>query len=307
MALLGNRSVLHKSPGRFLNGRHAILRSAFNTHGMQRGAYSSYFAIAATPNGHLSPSAWVLPKTAGGMSSHNIAGITLATVGTAVGGITSPGTASITFTVSDAAGQLISSGSGSASMAFTFANALLTASLNATASASFTITGTGAIGALASGTGSASFTVSIANAQAYPLNDASPLRTGSAGLTFSGSLTPYAIGQMSGSTVDSGILTNDSIAASVWSALAAQYIDGSTMGGKLNAASSGGVDYSALGAAVWASVSRTLTSGAAPSAADNAAAVLAAAAATPIHSDARKMNGANVLGSGVEADLWRGA
>jgi hypothetical protein len=61
-----------------------------------------------------------------------------------------------------------------------------------------------------------------------------------------------------------------------------------------------------IAAAVWAALSRTLTSGAAPSAADNAAAVLAAAQITPIYADTRKMNGANVIGSGIETDLWRG-
>jgi hypothetical protein len=38
-----------------------------------------------------------------------------------------------------------------------------------------------------------------------------------------------------------------------------------------------------------------------------AAAVLAAAAAAPIHADARKMNGATIQGTGIASDLWRGA
>lgn len=40
---------------------------------------------------------------------------------------------------------------------------------------------------------------------------------------------------------------------------------------------------------------------------DIAAAILAAAQNTPICADARKMNGAPVLGSGVQSDQWRGA
>jgi hypothetical protein len=43
-----------------------------------------------------------------------------------------------------------------------------------------------------------------------------------------------------------------------------------------------------------------------PSAADIAAAILAAAQVTPIHADARKMNGYVVQGSGAESDKWRG-
>jgi hypothetical protein len=43
-----------------------------------------------------------------------------------------------------------------------------------------------------------------------------------------------------------------------------------------------------------------------PTAAEIAAAVLAAAQITPIHSDTRKMNGFNVLGDGTAGNLWRG-
>jgi hypothetical protein len=46
--------------------------------------------------------------------------------------------------------------------------------------------------------------------------------------------------------------------------------------------------------------------GSVPTAAQNAAAVLAAAQITPIHADARKMNGATIQGTGVGSDLWRG-
>jgi hypothetical protein len=47
--------------------------------------------------------------------------------------------------------------------------------------------------------------------------------------------------------------------------------------------------------------------GSAPSAEAIAAAILAAAQATPIYSDARKMNGAAIAGNGTAGDLWRGA
>ena len=301
MALIGNRSVLHKSPGRFLNGGHAIQRSAFNKHGMQRGA--GFDAKAATPYGHLSPSAWVLPRTAGGMSSRNVTGLSFGASGLAVGGITASGSASFAMTVADAAGQLIVSGAGSASFAFTVADALLTASINGAGSASFSMGATALLGALASGAGSASFTINVANAQAYPLNDASPLRSGSASFAINGSLVPYAIGQMSGSTVDTSVLTSDAIAAAVWSALAVQYPDGATMGGKLNTASSGGVDYAALGAAVWGSLERTLTSGAVTP--DGvAAAVLAQLQATTIPVNLTQVKGQTIQGSGTEANPW---
>jgi hypothetical protein len=44
-----------------------------------------------------------------------------------------------------------------------------------------------------------------------------------------------------------------------------------------------------------------------PSAADIAAAILAAAQITPIYADTRRMNGATVLGDGTSGDKWRGA
>jgi len=197
MALIGNGSVLHKSPGRFLNGYGttgggiASMRCGLNKHGMQRNAYQSFYAKSATPDGHLSPSAWVLPKTAGGMSSRNVTALSLAPTASMVGGVTTTGTSTLTFTVSDAAGQLISSGSGAASLAFTFANALLTASLNGIGEASFTLsTNTPPLGAEASGTGAASFTIT-------------------------GALVPYAIGSMSGSTVDTATLTTAAILAAM--------------------------------------------------------------------------------------------
>jgi hypothetical protein len=44
-----------------------------------------------------------------------------------------------------------------------------------------------------------------------------------------------------------------------------------------------------------------------PSAEDIVIAILAAAQITPIHANVQKMNDANVLGTGIESDKWRGA
>lgn len=280
MALHGNRSVLHKSPGRFLNGYGtagggiASMRSAFNKHGMQRNAFQAYSPLSATPLGHLSPSAWVLPKTAGGMSSRNVTRIDVAGAGAIVGGVTSPGSAdltftpagtiwplddsvqigagnaSITFTVADADGQLISSGAGTAEFAFTTNTPLLTASLAAVGAASFTLTPAGALGAEASADGSASMAFSMA-ATILPANDAPPARTAAASFAITGALVPYAIGSMVGSTLNTQTLTADTIAAAVWQSLAASFADAGTMGQKLNNAASGGVDYADLATAVW--------------------------------------------------------
>jgi hypothetical protein len=194
VALIGNRSVLLKSPGRFLSGTVAsIERNAFGTAGMLANRFQVFSrAGGGIPGGHLSPSSWSLPRTAGGMSSINSAEASISAQGTAYGGISTTGAASITFTVPDAAGQLISSGSGSATFTLTTNTPLLTAALVGSGSASFSITtNTPTLGALAGLVGSASWSIS-------------------------GTLTPYAIGNMVGSTVDSTVLTSDVIASAVW-------------------------------------------------------------------------------------------
>ena len=78
-----------------------------------------------------------------------------------------------------------------------------------------------------------------------------------------------------------GDLTPEGIRDTVWNALLAQFQDDGTAGKALSTASSGGVDLNAL-----------------------AAAILAAAQITPIHSDMRKINNVTVDGSGTEPDPW---
>ena len=165
MALIGNRSVLHKSPGLFLAGRTASGdRNNFSKQGMLRSSRHSFGKLASLPSGY-GATGWLMPVTAGALSSMNAATIALAASGLAVGGVTTDGTstititaapavafplddtspirtasAAITFTVADAAGQLISSGSGSASLAVTIADALMTASVEGSGAPSGTVT-----------------------------------------------------------------------------------------------------------------------------------------------------------------------
>ena len=221
MALIGNRSVLNKSPGRFLNAGVGTLRSEFSKHGMVRSA--AYSALAATPNGHLSPSAWVLPRTSGGMSSINFTTATVSGSGLAVGGVTTTGTSSITLTFADAFGELIASGGGTAAFSLTSNNPLLTASINGTGTAVATFsTNTPTLGALADGSGEVAITLTATNSGRMPANDASPLRSGTAAISVTGALTPYAIGEMAGTTGPSAGTTGpsaESIAAAVLAAL----------------------------------------------------------------------------------------
>lgn len=142
------------------------------------------------PLGYLDGGSWVLPQKAGNLSSHNEADFSFTTTGLAVGGITTNATTSFTFTA-EATGSLIASGEGSTTFTITTNTPALTASLNAVGSADFTIsTNTPILGAIASLIGEANFTIT-------------------------GTLTPYAIGIMEGTTEEAG-LTNAGIANSVW-------------------------------------------------------------------------------------------
>lgn len=195
MALIGNRSVIHKSPGRFLNGNAAAgggiatLRTNFNKHGMARNAFQVFAATAAQPSGYYGgQGAWVQPKTGGAVSAHNTSAITFGATGTGAMGVAASGTSAITFAASGTGG-LISSASGTAGLTFGASGALF-ASKAAAGTAGLTL---GASGAIA-GPGYVA---------------------GTAGISFAASWSPYAIGWLSGTTEEAG-LTTTGIANAVW-------------------------------------------------------------------------------------------
>lgn len=280
MALIGNYSLLNKSFERPIGGLLASgNRSAWNQSGGLRnwGKQTGLnWKLASLPQGHSAGGARMLPVKAGGMTARREARVAFSSIANAVMGVPIIGEASIALSFDDASGQLISSGNGSASLSITTNLLQLTASIGGTGAASFALTSNAPIlGAKASGDGSASVSLS-GSANILPLNDASPLRTASAGFSVTGTLIPYAKGHMTGTTADLG-LTVAGITNAVWTAPLSTYQSDGTAGKALSAASSGGVDYQALGAAVWSSVSRTLTSstGAVPTATEVAEAVWA--------------------------------
>jgi hypothetical protein len=189
MSLIGNRSVLHKSPGRFLAGTVASGdRDNFDKAGMMRSTYENWSDLSAIPNGH-NISAWLLPKKLGGMSSHNVTGITITAFGAGAMGVNIDGAASMTF-IAAAVGQLIASATGSASFSFD-ATGNLIATLGTQGSASFTIAASGTAGAIAWAQGTATMEVTA-------------------------TLIRFAIGHMSGNTADRSVLTPEQIAYAVW-------------------------------------------------------------------------------------------
>jgi len=236
---------------------------------------STLWKFDAVPSGMMAGRAFLAPRTAGRIVTRAPFGI----AATAIGAMGKPGSAACSFAIgASAVGGLIAG--GVANCTITFGGSAAIAGLAAgSASGSMAITGTAVAGATAWGVAQGTMAVT-------------------------GSAVGYGRGYMQASTVDNSVLTPGTITAAVWSALAADYAAAGTMGAKLNSAASGGVDYAALGAAVWASATRTLTAGAAPSVGDIAAAILAAAQTTPIHADARAIKGQTINGAGTEADPW---
>lgn len=250
MALLGNMSVLHKSPAKYLTGTVGFNdRANWNKPGMMRSrgdlTLSTLWKFDAVPSGMMAGRAFLAPQTAGRIVTRTPFSIN----GTAVGALGKPASATANFAINASSiGGLIAGG---------------------VANATITINGVAAIAGLAAGSASGSLAINasaIIGATAWGIANST--------MTVNGSAVSFGRGFMVASTVDNTTLTPISITNAVWSALSTDYNAAGTMGNKLNSAASGGVDYSALGAAVWAHATRTLTSGS-PTAEQNADAVWA--------------------------------
>ena len=229
MALVGNRSVLHKSPGRFLNGNAATggaianLRSNFNKHGMSRNAFQVFSATSAQPYGYYGgQGAWVQPQIGGAVAGVNTSVVTLGAYGAGSMGLNTSGVATLSFSMTGV-GSLISSASGVASISFG-ASGNIFASKSTSGVAGLSLGGSGQLSAIGH-TG------------------------GTAPISFAASWAPYAVGWLGGTTADAG-LTTTGIANAIWGASASINNDAGSMGQKLNSAASGGVDYNALAQAV---------------------------------------------------------
>lgn len=189
MALLRNGSALNQYPLRQLGGGVAADISMANRSD-RRNIYSGITDNkSGIPNGHGSPSAWLLPLKPGGMSSVNY---TFATVSAAAAGtMGAPVAASALLSLlADATGGLITSGEGVASLSILLADALLTASLSGDGAAFMLLSGSALLGAQANITATAQAAMTAA-------------------------LQAYAVGHMAGDTVDDSVLTAQAIAQAV--------------------------------------------------------------------------------------------
>lgn len=106
-------------------------------------------------------------------------------------------------------------------------------------------------------------------------------RSGSKVLAFAGQADLKGLCSLAGSFSPFTELSPQNLANAVWSALASQFDTPGSMGARLNAASAGGVDLSAL-----------------------AAAILAALQATAIPVNVKQINDTPVTGAGVDGDEW---
>ena len=223
MLITAGHFWLH-SPHRFVAGAASqsspllyLHGSAVNSLGDSRFNNSAAFGkLAAIPDGASNRTSWVLPRKAGGMSSLNEAVVTLGGAAAIYGGKALEGSASLTITTNTPEGELIAFGTGAVTITLATNSPLLTASISGGGTATFTIeTNTPVLGAEASIVGETTITISIADADILPVDDTSPLRTATASLTFSGTLVPYAIGSMEGSTIDASVLTTAAIVAAL--------------------------------------------------------------------------------------------
>ena len=192
--LIGNGALVFRQPLRQIGGGAAgDIAAWLRAERVNRMAGGFDQVNGGTPNGTLAPIAWVLPLKPGAMAGRYTAAISVSASAAAVGGVNGEASASMSISAAGA-GALVAFGVGSSS---------------------FGITAVGDAAGVLQGSGSATLTVSAAGAIGAEAN-----LTGSASFGFSGSLTPYAIGWLSGSTIDGSTLTAAAIAAEVLAAAA---------------------------------------------------------------------------------------
>lgn len=224
----------------------------------------------------------LLPQKGGNLTARRSADFGVTGTATGVKGMPGEGSASLSITTNTPAGELIVSGAGSASFAITTNTPLLTASINGAGTAALSVsTNTPILGAIAGMTASAAISISTNAPTMLPLDDSSPLRTGLASFSLSGTLERYAIGHMEGTALPYTELSPQSLASAVWNALLLEYQEAGSAGKALSTASSGGVDLQLLAEAVWEYATRKV--------------------------DVEKINGVTLTGSGITGDEMRPA
>lgn len=276
--LYPNGRYLTRSPGRhFGPGVGLELKARNRADRLNRFVSEVYTKTASTPDGY-DVHGFVPAIKAGSMSALQSVAQVSGSANLLQGG-PMVGNGDMSLTASDASLGLIVSMTGQGTLTWATPDGDLKLVVGLDGLGSFTLTGAGGL----------SMIVPFEGAGSFALTGAGDLK---GRLSMSGGWTPYTE------------LSPQNLAREVWQAVAAQYTDSTTMGGKLNTASSGGVDLAALAQAVWLYAERTLTGGATPSKEDIAAAVIAAAQSTAIPVNLTQIKGQTIQGGGTEANPW---
>lgn len=149
MSIVGNYSVLNKSPGRWRSGTtQSADRSNFNSFGGARNRFVGEASVAnvtdrsAIPNGYLAPASWSLPQKDGGLATYKSLSGSISTTANLVSGkgleASISGAISITNAQLDQIVSLIASITGSIST--TDAELAAVAGIQASITATGTIT-----------------------------------------------------------------------------------------------------------------------------------------------------------------------
>lgn len=117
MALIGNYSVILKSPARFMSGTTVSGdRANFNRSSNARNFYANPVISnkSAVPNGYLPPASWVIPQKAGGLASYTaLTALGTVTASNLAGGINVVADSLTGFVSINANGELVASGTAS--------------------------------------------------------------------------------------------------------------------------------------------------------------------------------------------------
>ena len=224
MGIIGNYSVLHKSPGRFLSGTVASGdRANFSKSGALNNRFLSLAKFSAIPNGYTHPYAWAPARVSGGLASYKQLSAELSKTDALLAlGVNVDASLSATLSTTNAVLALIVALQASLSATGTITQSQLAIILLLEAALSSGITLTNAqlgniLGMAAQLQATGTITNSITN-----------LVNLSADITSETELSPQAL------------------ASAIWNSAAGDYNTAGTMGEKLNDAGSAGNPWAAL-------------------------------------------------------------
>lgn len=213
--LIGNYSVLYRTPARLIGGAVGNDAAAFKSSGRMRNVYSaaSWSDKSGIPDGVRAPYAWLLPLKAGGLASRYIIMGTGSLTASGALGRNMGGALTGSGTLTGAGALIVS-----AAAALTGSGSITTADLLAILQATAALTGSGSI------------TAADLEALGWMLAD----------LAGEGEVegVSYAIGNMLADIQPFTDLSPQALAAAVWSTVAADANDPGTMGEKVNDAGS---------------------------------------------------------------------